>query len=48
MATEVVAAVQLHVPRDQLDVRIADLEEGLQVAATERIGCSILLLYVLS
>jgi hypothetical protein len=47
VATEVTAALQLQVARDQLDVWVADREKGIEVVAVERVSCSVLLLHIL-
>ena len=47
VAAEVTAAIQLQVARDQLDVGVADREEGIEVSAAEGVSGSVLLLHVL-
>jgi hypothetical protein len=47
VAAEVTAAIQLQVARDQLDVWVADREEGFEVVAAEGVSSSVLLLHVL-
>jgi hypothetical protein len=47
VAAEVTAAIQLQVARDQLDVWVADREEGIEVVAAEGVSGSVLLLHVL-
>jgi hypothetical protein len=47
VAAGVTAAIQLQVARDQLDVWVADREEGIEVVAAEGVSGSVLLLHVL-
>jgi hypothetical protein len=47
VAAEVTAALQLQVARDQLDVWVADREEGIEIVAVEGVSGSVLLLHVL-
>jgi hypothetical protein len=47
VAAEVAAAIQPQVARDQLDVWVADREEGIEVVAAEGVSGWVLLLHVL-